>query len=452
MMDESTETASIPAFSSENVKESGGQNPAEPTVAFCQECGRGLTASGVRTVGSSILCEACTTQNKVPSPEKPPGVAPDATTGGYVPVHSPTMDGVTPLSPVPGQPNPALAGLFGLIPGVGAMYNGQYLKGVIHLVIFVVLTSLADNLNWVLWWFVWGWIFYQAVEAYHTAQAKRDGMPLPDPFGWNDLGDRLGFGRTSPPVPSSRYPARPVPEVVVNGQSTQTQAAAPHTANPAPPFAAHKASPAQAAGRVDPVSSPASWTAPPAESAYPPPLGTVTEAPLFDPLNTGGQYSLTYTGGPVKTAVPSNVQALFGQRFPSGAVWLIGLGVLFLVGNLAPGWRFEQRWLIPALLGLVAVWIGGRRIQATISNRNSSGISDLAALAEGLVGAAILLTLAVLLALQNAYIVPLRHSWPAVLIVWGALLLVGRARSATASLTAEPSSPPEPVSGSAPLR
>ena len=33
--------------------------------------------------------------------------------------------------------------MLGLIPGVGAMYNGQFIKGLIHVVIFAVLVSAA---------------------------------------------------------------------------------------------------------------------------------------------------------------------------------------------------------------------------------------------------------------------------------------------------------------------
>ena len=42
-----------------------------------------------------------------------------------------------------GTPNPAAAAVLGLIPGVGAMYNGQFFKGLIHVVIFAVLVSIT---------------------------------------------------------------------------------------------------------------------------------------------------------------------------------------------------------------------------------------------------------------------------------------------------------------------
>ena len=42
-------------------------------------------------------------------------------------------------------PNPAAAAVLGLIPGVGAMYNGQFIKGFIHVVIFAVLVTAPAN-------------------------------------------------------------------------------------------------------------------------------------------------------------------------------------------------------------------------------------------------------------------------------------------------------------------
>ncbi|HEY3645339.1 MAG TPA: hypothetical protein VGM16_08380, partial [Gammaproteobacteria bacterium] len=95
-------------------------------------------------------------------------------------------------------PNPGLAALLGLIPGVGAMYNEQYAKGVVHLIVFVILVSLASDVNGVFGLLVAGWIFYMAIEAHHTARAKREGTPLPNPFGLNDIGERFGFGKAWP--------------------------------------------------------------------------------------------------------------------------------------------------------------------------------------------------------------------------------------------------------------
>ena len=68
------------------------------------------------------------------------------------------------------------------------MYNGQFVKGLIHVAIFAVLVSAA-HLYGVFGFFIAVWIFYQAFEAYHTAKARRDGQPLPDPLGLNEVGN-----------------------------------------------------------------------------------------------------------------------------------------------------------------------------------------------------------------------------------------------------------------------
>ena len=95
--------------------------------------------------------------------------------------------------PPAGTPSPSAAAVLGLIPGVGAMYNGQFVKGLIHVVIFAVLVSAA-HLYGVFGIFIAAWIVYQSFEAYHTAKARRDGMPLPDPLGLNEVGNWINPG------------------------------------------------------------------------------------------------------------------------------------------------------------------------------------------------------------------------------------------------------------------
>ena len=66
--------------------------------------------------------------------------------------------------------------LLGFIPGVGALYNGQYKKAAIHVAVFFFLSMirdlihpfLSDTLSWVRIAF----FFYMAFNAYHTAQKK----------------------------------------------------------------------------------------------------------------------------------------------------------------------------------------------------------------------------------------------------------------------------------------
>ena len=379
---------------------SSTERTQDPVIAFCQQCGRTLTAATQRRVGAGVFCEPCATVRATqPS--------------GWMPVNAgaaAVYPGQTPNTKASGEPNPALAGFLGLIPGVGAMYNGQYAKGVIHLIVFVVLVSLADNLNWVLWWFVWGWVFYQAFEAYHTAQAQRDGHPLPDPFGWNELGDRFGFARTSPaPAPAQRGSAPPPPP------ASSTQGAVGWQQFAAPPAGT---GPLATDGAAMPDYGAAV------------PFSTAGGLPYASPTAYATTpYAPTFTG-----AVPASepTALLIGsRRFPVGAAWLIGLGVLFLCANLLPSWHISGRWLVPILLAGIALWLGGQRIvsmhqlrAASVPGSSATGVQ--LNLANTLLGPVILLTVALLLALQEGDVLPLRHSWPAVLIVWGALLLLQR--------------------------
>jgi hypothetical protein len=151
-------------------------------------------------------------------------------------------------------------------------------------------------------------------------------------------------------------------------------------------------------------------------------------------------YASAFTGFGGPAAPP--LTSASPQRFPAGAVWLIGLGVLFLLGNIMPAWRITGRWFVPILLAGISVWIGARRIAAL----NGAGALGTSAIRPSLPGAllapSILFTLALLLALQDAYWVPFKHSWPALLIVWGALLLLDRTQPPLVAAAGTDSSTP----------
>jgi hypothetical protein len=77
--------------------------------------------------------------------------------------------------------SPGLAFLLGLLPGVGAIYNGQYAKGLIHVVVFGLILSLngsdigRNELEPLFVLMVPTWICYMAFEAYHTAKRRLAG-------------------------------------------------------------------------------------------------------------------------------------------------------------------------------------------------------------------------------------------------------------------------------------
>ena len=267
----------------------------DPTqqLAFCQICGRAVASDADRLAGRAFACGLCNeTKLAVPASvgapypgSETPGPGPSATFGGGIPPGA-IPPYAPPPSPAGDVPNPGLAALLGLIPGVGAMYNGQYAKGIVHLIVFAVLSSLVDT-NGIFLLFVFGWVAYQSIEAHHTARARRDGTPLPNPFGLNDIGEKLGFGKSWPNYPSNpgvppagprcrrRQTLRPHPPAL------QPPTGEPHgraTVTLPPPVPALCTAPP-----VPPVHAAARrQTTPPYQPVTPPPFAGETYVP-FDP-------------------------------------------------------------------------------------------------------------------------------------------------------------------------
>ena len=75
-----------------------------------------------------------------------------------------------------GGRNPRVAFMLGLIPGVGALYNAHYKKAAVHLLIFGAISTLREIMpNATESFFeaaTFGFIFYMAFEAYHTAKKR----------------------------------------------------------------------------------------------------------------------------------------------------------------------------------------------------------------------------------------------------------------------------------------
>jgi hypothetical protein len=182
------------------------------------------------------------------------------------------------------------------------MYNGQFVKGLAHIVIFATLVSATDVYQ-VFGWLLAGWIFYQVFESYHTAKARRDGEPLPDPLGLNEIHHWFGLAG--------------------HGKSH----GAPGAANPAHGY--HQA-------QYQPPYQP------PYEAPYPPPADGMP---------------------PVPPPIPPIPPVQWRRREPIGAIILIALGLLFLAGQVDwfHGHFFAYLW--PLLLISLGVWLVIRRLQ-----------------------------------------------------------------------------------------
>jgi hypothetical protein len=101
--------------------------------------------------------------------------------------------------PIPeGAPSPGLAFILGLIPGVGAIYNSQYVKGLVHVVVFGMIISIlssnaAPGFEPLFGFMIPAWILYQAFEAYHTAKRRLYGYSVDEFSGLVPMRRKSGF-------------------------------------------------------------------------------------------------------------------------------------------------------------------------------------------------------------------------------------------------------------------
>jgi hypothetical protein len=101
-------------------------------------------------------------------------------------------------APPLGNAHPRLAFVLGFIPGVGAIYNGQYAKGLVHAIVFGLLISIinsrsADGLEPLFGILIAAFVLYMAFEAHHTARRRNAGEAVDEFSGLS----RSRTGRSS---------------------------------------------------------------------------------------------------------------------------------------------------------------------------------------------------------------------------------------------------------------
>ncbi len=165
-------------------------------VGYCRACGKGLDENTVRNAHGTIYCEEhlpVSGEQAIPSPSV---VEPSPYTSQAPP-------------PLPRTDvSPGLAFLLGMIPGVGAIYNGQYAKGLIHVIIIGLIISIMDNgaaggLEPLLGLLLAGFWFYMAFEACHTARRRQLGQSVDE------------FSSLIPMRGSQKFPAAPIVLIAV---------------------------------------------------------------------------------------------------------------------------------------------------------------------------------------------------------------------------------------------
>jgi len=185
-------------------------HPETTATAYCRSCGRPLCSLCQRTSDGTVFCA-----DHAPVPGYMPGSG-----TGYVPGSGYTA-GVDPNAPGASNPyfqaaapaanaaamgvSPGLAFVLGLFPGVGAIYNGQYVKGLVHAIIFGLIISLLNSVENrasepVLAILLAAFVIYMPFEAFHTAKNRQMGIPVDE---WSSLaapGAAQGRFRSRAPI------------------------------------------------------------------------------------------------------------------------------------------------------------------------------------------------------------------------------------------------------------
>jgi len=134
------------------------EHPAVDATGYCRQCGKPLCPDCTRDVRGALYCENCLA-GLVSAPQSPASHA------------------------APDTPNPGTALALGFIPGLGAVYNGEYIKGLIHVLAFggIIAAQTADipvGLHVILGIGLGCFYFYMPIEAYRTAKARRGEDPV----------------------------------------------------------------------------------------------------------------------------------------------------------------------------------------------------------------------------------------------------------------------------------
>lgn len=186
-------------------------HPDAPAVGYCRECGKALCETCRHQADGTVYCEEHTPRAAWPAPPPPPAPPPmPFTTPEATPYRAPEATPYTTSQPIrpamtdPGA-SPGLAFLLGFIPGVGAIYNSQYVKGFIHVVVFGVLIAIVSsdetsgNLEPLFGMMIAIWVFYMAFEAYHTAKRRQLGQPVDE---FSSIVPRAGHPTRFPLAPT----------------------------------------------------------------------------------------------------------------------------------------------------------------------------------------------------------------------------------------------------------
>ncbi|MFZ0738017.1 MAG: B-box zinc finger protein [Candidatus Acidiferrales bacterium] len=125
-------------------------------TGFCRNCGKPLCPQCTRDVRGALYCEDCLVN---------------------------ALSGQTAAIPKP-DVNPGAAAALGLIPGLGAVYNGEYTKAIIHVAVWgglfaIGVTGALSDLSALVWIAFGIFPVYMSLDAYRVARARQTGAAEP---------------------------------------------------------------------------------------------------------------------------------------------------------------------------------------------------------------------------------------------------------------------------------
>jgi hypothetical protein len=119
-------------------------------TGYCRNCGKALCPQCTREVKGALYCEDCLATLVT---------TPTGTSGGS---------------------NPGIACALGFIPGLGAVYNGEYAKALIHIAVFggiiaMLSADVSDATQAIFIVSLVVFYLYMPLDAYRVAKARRQG-------------------------------------------------------------------------------------------------------------------------------------------------------------------------------------------------------------------------------------------------------------------------------------
>jgi len=121
-------------------------HPTVDSQAFCTACSKALCAECSHRIKGKVYCQDCLVR----------GAEWAATVKDLkIPADSPKR-----------------AAVCAIIPGIGAVYNGEYMKAITYFAVFAALTVLGDDVNGVFGFGAFAFLIFTIFDAYRTAEAQ----------------------------------------------------------------------------------------------------------------------------------------------------------------------------------------------------------------------------------------------------------------------------------------